>query len=504
MNTATCPYQKHTSPKKLKASFEEVKPKTGFPKFLDSLKKWTAIFSISSIRNSVHLGKTGNFQSLLLKQWNGVDPVVEVNTFEGLQYVFCDPTLIQLILSQYRSEKNGLFHVPDNKRLFVDNIVRELFPEEAKQYSDEELESWVILTADASLIPDLRNKIMGFLKPQAVQEAYSELEKIAAEIFSSLTPQELESIDPADLAFEFAITVVSRLFTNYQGSREAYIRIAKALMRVGKRIEERILRRNEDEASYQEALHVVRTFIEENVAESPPSRLVSGLQVHGLPKLAMKMYLYFFYLAGTETTAAVTHYLLLMMGRKDNKHLQELARSDANLLKKCVIEALRLNPPAYVLGRVLQRDICMVLKDEQNQVVWSRHFIKGARLLSWVGGAARNPKLYEQSERFDPTRFASVPNHLPWFPFASGPHTCPGQFLARAEIEAFLTQLLAAYQFECYPDCQELDTKGIFTLHADPDKKIRLKLTPLEASSDEKVVTSILTERTCPYSRGTE
>lgn len=105
--------------------------------------------------------------------------------------------------------------------------------------------------------------------------------------------------------------------------------------------------------------------------------------------------------------------------------------------------------------------------------------MKGYHIVCWIAGAGRDPKLFPNPDEFNPLRFESVPTFHPWLPFTTGPHTCPGQFLAKAEMESLITEILLRFDICNDPADVEIETRGTFTLHADPHSKIKMKFISL-------------------------
>lgn len=479
-----CPFsKKNISLSECTAHFADP-PQISWPrKSWMNLVDWTSRISYSSIRNAWKIYSQGDFNRILPLSCRKNEPISPFNTLVGKQWIVRDPAILQLVLKQFRNEKDGIFCVPENERLFIDLIIKDLYPDEVMNITDREREliNTVIFTAESAHVASLRSRIMGFLKQQRVQEYRELIDSIANGILDQLTTEEKQQCDTAQLAFEFALTVTCQIFTGYRANRESYQKIVRALVIISKKIGNEIIRKpqNEKEISqYQNALQVIRELIQENLNTN--SLLVQELKENGLSSFSISIYLYFFYLAATETTSAAVHYLLLQLGR--NQHLQKRVRNDlpdVSVLKKCIIESLRLNPPAYIMGRALRRDTMIELRNNENIVVWSKVLRKGEYLLNWIAGIARDPRLYPNPEQFDPFRFDSIPTQLPWLPFTVGPHACPGQFLAKAELESIVLEILKRFEIETLPSNLPIESKGIFTLHPDPQGKLKVLFKPL-------------------------
>lgn len=483
---AKCPF--HQSKPSFTVQFEEPPPQTWWRAVSNTVTGFVSRFSISSLKNAWDVYKIGDFNVIFKKIYHSKDPVVDFPTPMGPQYVTRDPDMLQLVLSKYRNEENGLFHVPENKRLFVDDIIKEIYPDELTKITDMEMEviNAIVFTAESAHVPALRSQVMAMLKQKVVLENRDELDKIARDIFTELSEEEKSECIPAMLVFEFAITVIAKIFVGYQTTRENYQKVVRALVEISKHISDGILHKpptEQEKVKYEAALKIMRELIDENIRSEPTTGIIPVMKENGFSEFATKIYLFFFYLAGTETTAAATHYLFLELGKEENWHFQYLIRDegrDSITLKKCVAEALRLNPPVFIIGRAMRKDMLLTKRDTaSNAIVWSKLLRKDSYIVNWIGGAGRNPEIYADPDKFDPNRFDTIPTQFPWFPFASGHHTCPGQFLAKAEMESFIYESIKHFNFQNVPAEAEIESKATFTQHADPDGKIGSRLSSM-------------------------
>ena len=125
------------------------------------------------------------------------------------------------------------------------------------------------------------------------------------------------------------------------------------------------------------------------------------------------------------------------------QHPDQLAalRDDPSRWPVAVDEALRLEGPVQVTGRFALRDTALA----------GRRLRQGSLVLTYLGGANRDPAVFEDPSRFDVTRTNSR-DHLT---FSAGRHFCLGAALARLEGEVGLRSL-----FERFPDLA-LDGPGV-------------------------------------------
>lgn len=129
--------------------------------------------------------------------------------------------------------------------------------------------------------------------------------------------------------------------------------------------------------------------------------------------------------AGSDTTYKNMGSLFaLVLARPE---IARLAREDASAIPAIVDEGLRFEPPVALLPRACGKD-----------VHWAgAHLTAGAPLLYGIAAANRDPAVFADPHRFDPSRKAN--RHLT---FGHGLHFCLGSHLARRELEASLAALV--------------------------------------------------------------
>jgi len=167
-----------------------------------------------------------------------------------------------------------------------------------------------------------------------------------------------------------------------------------------------------------------------------------------------------FLLAGHETTAlslSWTWYLLSQNRSMEAKLEQELGRvlgrrmpNFSDLPQLCYAEAvikesMRLYPPAWSLARTATKD-CEIA---------SYRIPAGANVVmsQWI--MHRNPRFYEDPERFNPDRWSSeATQRLPrfaYFPFGGGARLCIGASFAMMETVLLPAAIAQKFRFELVP-----------------------------------------------------
>ena len=129
--------------------------------------------------------------------------------------------------------------------------------------------------------------------------------------------------------------------------------------------------------------------------------------------------------AGVETTYRASGNLLVAM--LSDPALLDAVRTDRNLLRGAIEEALRWEPPISTVVRVAKKDC------ELGGIA----IPKGTNVSVSVAAANRDPAHYPDPDRFDPTR-----KNIAHLTFGAGPHVCLGMPLARMETSVAINALL--------------------------------------------------------------
>ena len=130
--------------------------------------------------------------------------------------------------------------------------------------------------------------------------------------------------------------------------------------------------------------------------------------------------------AAGDTTYRTTGTLLMCL--LNNPDQLEAVRNDRSLIPAAIEEALRWDGPVIMNWRAAKKDVTLGGVD-----------IPSGSVINIVQGSAnRDETKFEDPDRFDIFR-AQANRH---FGFATGPHVCIGQHLARLEMERALTAIL--------------------------------------------------------------
>ena len=153
------------------------------------------------------------------------------------------------------------------------------------------------------------------------------------------------------------------------------------------------------------------------LTESPEGRALSRKELLSLCFLLL--------VAGTETTTSALGNALLLLEHQRETRARLIA--DPSLIPSAAEEILRFDPPVQGLSRVATRDV-----EVRGQLL-----PKGTRIHMLFAAANRDPRVFPDADRFDPTRAPN--NHLS---FGFGIHFCLGASLARMELRVGLEELL--------------------------------------------------------------
>lgn len=146
---------------------------------------------------------------------------------------------------------------------------------------------------------------------------------------------------------------------------------------------------------------------------------------------------------GIETTEGMIANALLELLRRP-EHLRWV-RANPSAIDPVIDESLRLEPAAAVIDRYASADCALA----------GARIKAGELVRISIAGAGRDPAVFTDPDRFDPTR----PNLRRHLAFAQGPHVCVGVHLARLEARVALGALL-----ERLPD-----------LRLDPDRPAQVR-----------------------------
>lgn len=136
-----------------------------------------------------------------------------------------------------------------------------------------------------------------------------------------------------------------------------------------------------------------------------------------------------FAIAGHETTLNAVGNLLYDLATVPG--LQRRIHEEPEIIPFVVEESLRLRAPAQLYARTVTKD----------SEIHGTKLKAGDKVFLAYAAANRDPKVYENPDRFDPDRFRPERKTSPHLSFGRGIHLCVGASLARMEMRNLLEEL---------------------------------------------------------------
>ena len=177
-------------------------------------------------------------------------------------------------------------------------------------------------------------------------------------------------------------------------------------------------------ASAAAAFGELRADIETAVPRDPQSVLAAAAAELSTDALVSNAAVLLF--GGIETTEGMIGNAIWYLLRDESALAR--VRADRGLVEAAVEESLRLEPAAAVVDRFAVADVRLGHAEIR----------RGDLVTVSLAGAGRDPALFPDPDRYDLDR-ANVRQHLA---FASGPHYCVGERLARIEARAAVGAVL--------------------------------------------------------------
>lgn len=187
---------------------------------------------------------------------------------------------------------------------------------------------------------------------------------------------------------------------------------------------ESLLRAQRELTDYLETVFAARQREPRNdlisllLSESDEGRALDHEELLGLCFLLL--------VAGTETTTSALGNAMLLL--EQHRDARKLLIEDPSRIPAAAEEILRFDSPVQGLSRVARRDV----------EIRGQKIPKGARVHLLYAAANRDPRVFDEPDRFDIERKQT--GHLA---FGFGIHFCLGASLARLELQIGLEELLA-------------------------------------------------------------
>ncbi|QOY36510.1 cytochrome P450 [Anaerobacillus isosaccharinicus] len=193
----------------------------------------------------------------------------------------------------------------------------------------------------------------------------------------------------------------------------------------------------------------------------------------GMSDKQLKDELMTIFLAGHETTANAltwTFYLLAQhpeVEKKLHRELDSVIRSglptpahftELSYTQNIVREALRLYPPAYIIGRQVDKDV----------QIGKYHLKKGEMVVMSQYVTHRSKRYFEKPNSFIPERFEDdfmkiLPSYA-YFPFGGGPRVCIGNHFALMETVLVTACIAQRYKLTLAKSHHDVKPQPLITL----------------------------------------
>ena len=261
---------------------------------------------------------------------------------------------------------------------------------------------------------------------RAVEKLRERTEEIAAELLDALEPRASSTVDLVETyCARLPVTVIAEILGVPEEERGRVLDFGSAAapsldLGLGLRRYRAVSR----------ALAQFDTWLGQhldNLRREPGDNLLSQLvtvrdEGQGLSEAELKATAGLVLAAGFETTVNLLGNGIALL----HDHPDERARvvADPSLWTNVVEEALRLDPPVLLTGRMAIRDTALV----------GQQVKAGSMVTAILGGANRDPEVFPDPLRFDVGR-ANARDHIA---FSAGRHHCLGAQLARMEGEVGL------------------------------------------------------------------
>lgn len=406
--------------------------------------------------NFFSLLKTGpniaQMQNTVLKR-DPVLPKMEFLSFLKIPtfYFANHPSITE---AMFKPHRDGSLYLTDNES--PDSIFQLI----SKMLNDPLISKEdLVFTCSSERTTVFRSILNSILSPRAVQELWPAIEETVQ-----------ETIDNWGLKHSFNLTEECHLFTCavltkvLLGIDDENGKLAHSMNVFFDYISSTFLKKpidaNKVHLAKETFFQMVDLSLEQNSGIS--GKLQQQLTIH-----EKKMLFFSLFFAGTDSTVSSLVYCLLKCAQSPS--LQEEIRLEMtethssiqnplpdtqlrdhlhkSIIKKTLAEGLRVFTPVIGVTRIAREDLTLKMETQPEPTI--RHIPKGARLAPSQNLAARCPMLFpEHPNEFDPHRYNEVKNlaSLPWAPFGSGTHACPGAALYQLIAHTFVGKLLSKGQ----------------------------------------------------------
>jgi len=393
-------------------------------------KKWMK-WVVSLPLRFVH----GAMNEISKKYYKNIGTVVNSQIYSGnsinaMQFLFnnnghilSSKKAINVLASHYRDDPDGYFETEDN-HVFI-NSLKELYPQ---MNVDRDV---LLLTCSKGHVKHYRNCLENYIKGDALEKLKPLIFRVADEVIDSIDETKVSA---QELTETYTVAVLARLFLDLKGNISDFQKIGEAISLA---IDYQFLKKwgspdADQKKDYEDALEIIRSAIRDSSGE-----FVESLKGENLSEIQINAMLMLTYFAGSETTSSALQYMLWSLGQKPD--LQEQIRNDLSTLNdgsgpldNFINACFKEYTSVPFISRIAKKDI-VIKVNYDNGKVWEYPVAKGESLMAapLLGGTSI---------------------------FGIKPQSCPGQWLAKAEIRRLILALLNRYEIESLPKKDKLET----------------------------------------------
>lgn len=302
-----------------------------------------------------------------------------------------------------------------------------------------------ILLCSKSKTKEYRNFLRHYFSPKMIKDYQKGIQEVVTSALARWEKNDGE-INVTEECKLYACDVMSKLFLKYEGDPAD---IKFAVDTFSNFLSSKFLSIKVDEEDLKKASQIFREATEEARKKSDLAKEMD--KDDRFTEVQMEMMIFTLFFAGVDNSSVSMTYLILKLAQNPELQIRirkELEEGESKLLKSCLAESLRMFTPVHGITRVSRDDLILDVTNEKGGKV-TRYIEKGERLAPCPTFAARNPLLYDNPDTFNPERFLDEDltklHKLPWLPFGSGTHVCPGWTLFEAEKMLFTEQLLKTF-----------------------------------------------------------
>ncbi len=353
-------------------------------------------------------------------------------------------------------EHNGLHAISHFEQLTTALRNTKVFTSGKGVSIDEEVNARLIgstLNSDPPIHDETRAITAAPLMPKALEAVRPRIEAAAAELVERMVAR--ETFDAAaDLAPYLPLNIVRDLVGLSEQGRERMLDWAAATFELMGDCRERRTSAFADLVQLRQYLDTHATL--DRLAPSGwAARIFEVGEAKGLVPEHCAQLMRDYIAPSLDTTISAIGYAVLLFARHPEQWMR--LRAEPQLLGNAIEEIVRLNSPIRAFTR-------HVAEDTQ---VAGVHLRQGSRVLMVYGAANRDPRRFENPDKFDVGRNAR--GHVG---FGHGIHTCMGMHLARLELKCLFGALLA--RVERFELTGETRTVLNSTIHAYASVPVRV------------------------------